>query len=110
MNMAQSMMKEKHRSNEYWGDVVTCSVYILSRTPIKSVKDRVAQQAWSGKCSSISHLRIFGCVAYAHVPKELTRKLDYRSHKCIFVEFDTERRHHWSWYTQICVDQCKHLL
>ena len=59
MNMARSMMKEKHLSNEYWGDDVTCSVYILNRIPMKSVKDRVPQQAWSGKCSSISHLRIF---------------------------------------------------
>ena len=30
MNMARSMMKEKHLSNEYWGDVVTFSMYILN--------------------------------------------------------------------------------
>ena len=39
MNMARSMMKEKYLSNEYWGDVFTCSVYILNRIPRKSVKD-----------------------------------------------------------------------
>ena len=74
MNMAQSMMKEKHLSNEYWREVATCSVYILNRSPMKSMKDQVPQQAWSGKCSSISHLRIFGCVAYVQVPKEMRRK------------------------------------
>ena len=79
MNMARSMMKEKHLSNEYWGDAVTCSVYILNRSSMKSVKDRVPQQAWSGNCSSISHLRIFGCLAYAHVLEEMRRKLDERS-------------------------------
>ena len=84
MNMARSMMKEKHLSNEYWGDIVTCSVYILNIIPTKSMTDRVPQQAWSGRCSNISHLRIFGCVAYAHVPEEMRIKLDDRSHKCIF--------------------------
>ena len=38
MNMVQNMMKEKHLSDEYWGDV-TFSVYILNRSPTKSVKD-----------------------------------------------------------------------
>ena len=56
MNMVQCMVKEKHISDEYWGDDVTCSVYILSKRPTKSVKDRVPHQAWSGKCSSIAHL------------------------------------------------------
>ena len=69
-------MKEKHISNEYWGDAVTCLVYILNINPTKSMKDRVPQQAWSGKCSSISHLIIFGCVAYACVPEEMRIKLD----------------------------------
>ena len=41
MNMARSKMKEKHISNEYWGDVVTCSVYILNRSPMKSMKVEV---------------------------------------------------------------------
>ena len=79
MNMAQSMIKEKHISNEYWGDTVTCSVYILNIIPTKSVKDRVPQQAWSCNCSNISHLRIFGYVAYVHVLEEMRRKLDDRS-------------------------------
>ena len=25
---------------------------------------------WNGKKSSLSHLRVFGCDAYVHVPKE----------------------------------------
>lgn len=41
MNMAQSMLKEKHLRNEYWREAVSCVVYILNRSPTKSVKDRV---------------------------------------------------------------------
>jgi len=37
---------------------------------------RVQEEAWSGMYCSISHLRVFGCVAYAHMPKELRGKLD----------------------------------
>jgi transposase InsO family protein len=36
MDMAQSMLKEKHLSNEYWGDEVLCSVFILNRSLTKT--------------------------------------------------------------------------
>ena len=36
---------------------------------------------------SVSHLKNFGCVAYAHVPNELRKKLDKKGQKCIFVGY-----------------------
>ena len=56
------------------------------------MKDRVPEEAWNGKSCHISHLRIFGCVAYAHVPKELRKKLDDRSEKCIFIGYSEESK------------------
>ena len=35
---------------------------------------------------------MFGCVAYAHIPKELRRKLDDRSQKCIFVGYSEKSK------------------
>ena len=64
MNMARSMLKEKHLPNEYWGEALACLVYILNRSPTKSVKSKVPQEAWSGRSCSVAHLRIFGCVVY----------------------------------------------
>jgi hypothetical protein len=49
------------------------------------VKNHVPKEAWSGKSCSVFHLIIFGCVAYAHVPKEMRIKLDDRSEKRILV-------------------------
>ena len=76
MEMARSMMKAKHLPNEFWAEVVACAVYILNRCPTKSVKDKVPQEAWSNKKHNVSHLRVFGCIAYAHVPTENGKKLD----------------------------------
>jgi hypothetical protein len=86
------MLKENHLPNEYWSNLVVCSVYILNKIPTKSVKNQVPQEAWSGKNNNISHLRIFGCVAYAHVPKDMRRKLDDISEKCVFVGYNEESK------------------
>ena len=46
------------------------------------------QEAWSGAKPTISHLRVFGSIAYAHVADELTTKLDDKSKKYVFVGYD----------------------
>jgi len=74
MEMARCMLKEKHLSNEYWVEVVACSTYIMNRCPTKSVINMILEEAWSGIKHNVAHMRVFGCVAYAHVPNEWRKK------------------------------------
>ena len=38
------------------------------------------------------HLRVFGSIAYVHVPKEKQRKLDAKGEKCILVGYSDEQK------------------
>jgi hypothetical protein len=87
MNMARSLLNAKKISNEYWGEAVACSIYILNLSPTSGVKNQFPQKSWSGMKSSVSHFKVFGCVSYAHVPKEMRIKIDDRSEKCIFIGY-----------------------
>ena len=40
---------------------------------------------------SVSQLKVFGCVAYAHVPDELRKKLD-KGQKCIFIGYSEDTK------------------
>jgi len=62
-------------------------VYILNRCPTKSLKNSVPEEAWTGRKPDVSHIRIFGCVAYANVPNKLRQKLDNKYKKCIFLRY-----------------------
>ena len=84
MEMGRNMLAAKHLPNEYWGEVVATAVYIMNQCLTKSVKNKVPQEAWIGMSHSVSHLKVVGCVAYAHVPVELRRNLDKKGKKCIF--------------------------
>ncbi|KAK8934097.1 hypothetical protein KSP39_PZI014574 [Platanthera zijinensis] len=92
MNMARSMVKEKGLPKMFWAEGVQCAVYLLNRCPTKSVKFMTPFQAWSGWKPSVKHLRIFGCVAHAHIPDQRRKKLDDRSEKCIFVGYAPESK------------------
>jgi hypothetical protein len=49
------------------------------------------EEAWSGHKPSVTHLRVFGCVAYAKILDARRTKLDDKSKKCIFIEYGDRR-------------------
>lgn len=40
----------------------------------------------------VEHLKVFGCIAYAHIPKENRNKLDGKGEKCIFIGYSDESK------------------
>jgi transposase InsO family protein len=92
MEMALSMLTTKHLSNGYWDEAVATTVYILNICLTKSVKNKVPQEASTTSKHNVAHLKVFGCVTYAHVPDELRRKMENKGHKCIFVGYSEETK------------------
>eukprot|EP00253_Pinus_taeda_P033255 PITA_33255 len=92
MDMARSMLKGKHLPNDYWDEAVNSVAYILNRCPTKAVMNRVPEEAWSGRKQGITHMKFFVCVAYAHIPDQLRRKLDNKGEKCILIGYSEESK------------------
>ena len=44
------------------------------------------------KKPNLAHLRVFGDIAYVHVPKEKRRKLEVKAEKCILVGHSDEQK------------------
>ena len=45
---------------------------------------------WLGKNISYSHLHVFGCKAFVHVPKDERSKLDAKTKPCVFLGYDQD--------------------
>ena len=59
------------------------TVHIHTLSPTLALKDKVPYHAWTKRKPDVSHLRIFGSIAYANIPKKLRgRKLGVTSVKC----------------------------
>ncbi|GAB2278278.1 hypothetical protein Dimus_039278 [Dionaea muscipula] len=87
LDMARSMLKAKKMPNCFWGEAVSCAVYLLNRSPTKSLQNVTPEEAWGGYKPSVKHLRIFGSIAYAHVPAATRTKLDDRAEKTILIGY-----------------------
>ena len=61
------------------------AIYIINRTLIVAVHNVTPEERYNGKKPDLSHLKVFGCIFYVHVPNELRTKLDAKAEKCIFL-------------------------
>ncbi|KAA0039323.1 copia-type polyprotein [Cucumis melo var. makuwa] len=92
LHMARSMLKCKKMPKKFWAQAVECVVYMSNRSPTRSLWKKTPQQAWKGRKPSIGHLRVFGCMAYAHIPDQKRGKLDDKSEKNVFVGYDASSK------------------
>jgi len=65
-----AMLNEKNLPNYFWAEVVATTVYIMNRTPTTIVHGMTPEEKCTCKKPNVSHLRVFGCIAYVHVPDE----------------------------------------
>jgi hypothetical protein len=70
----------------FWGDAALMAVYILNRSPAKALNGRMPYEAWHGRKPTVSHLWVFGCLAFG---KEFGHigKLDDRSTPGVFIGY-----------------------
>ena len=60
------------------------AIYVLNRVPFKTIPT-ASYEIWHGKKLSLNHLRIWGCPA--HVKRQQTDKLEFRSFKARFIGY-----------------------
>jgi hypothetical protein len=86
------MLNEKNLPNYFWVKAIATIVYIMNRTPIATIHGMTPEEKFIGKRPDVSHLRVFGCIAYVHVPHERRLKLDPKVEKCIFIGYSLKQK------------------
>jgi transposase InsO family protein len=88
VSMARSLLKSMGVLAKFWGEAVTTAVYLLNRSPTKSVKGMTPYEAWHGNKPSVGHLRTFGCVAHVKKVGPGITKLSDRSSQMVFIGYE----------------------
>jgi hypothetical protein len=87
-----AMLNEKNLPNYFWIEAVATVVYIMNRTPTSTIHGMTLEENFIGKKLDVSHLRVFGYIAYMHVPDEKRSKLNPKVEKCIFIGYSLEQK------------------
>ena len=90
MEMVRSMLIDSQLPQKFWAEALSTACYLKNRSPARALDGMTPYEALTGRKPDVSKLRIFGCICYAHVPKDERQKLDSKSKECVFLGYGTE--------------------
>jgi hypothetical protein len=92
MEAMKAMIHNQYLPMYLWAEAAMTTVYIHNRIPHRVIENKTPDEMFSGDKPEVSHLRIFGCPIYVHIPKDKRKKLDLSVKKGTFVGYsDTSK-------------------
>ena len=91
VEMTRAMLLDAKLSHEFWAEAVSTAAYLRNRCPTTAVQT-TPHEAWHGHKPSVKHLKVFGCTAYVHIPKDERGKLDSKTRKCILLGYGSVQK------------------
>ena len=88
----RAMLLDAKLPQSYWAEAIATANYLRNRSPTSAIDGMTPHQAWYGRKPGAEHLRVFGCAAYTHVPKDERGKLDSKTKRCILLGYGSVQK------------------
>ena len=82
-----AMLSGSGLPKQFWAEAASTFIY-LSNYCMNTTSKITPFELWYGKTPDVSHLQVFGCLVYIHVPKEKRQKLDPWATKGVHLGYD----------------------
>ena len=96
LEIARSLLFSAHMPKYLWDEAVRTASHLINRLPSSVLNGRIPYEVLSTHVSipSFHNLpaRVFGCVAFVHIPQNQRTKLDARALKCVLVGYGTHQK------------------
>ena len=87
------MLSHAKLPNQFWAEQLMIAIYAINLSPWGDIPQKV----WLGKEVSYKHLKVFGCRAFVHVPRDERSKLDSKTKQCVFSGHPNEQFGYRRW-------------
>jgi hypothetical protein len=87
MEAVKTMIHDQDLSMCLWEEAAMTVVYVQNRLSHSALGFKTSEEMFTGKKLEVSHLKIFGCPVFIHIPKEKRNKLEPSGKKGIFVGY-----------------------
>ena len=67
------MLATSKMQHRFWEDAMATSCYLQNRTPHCALQGAIPFTLWYGQSPDVSHLKVFGAVAYTYYIQSKTR-------------------------------------
>ncbi|GFT96109.1 retrovirus-related Pol polyprotein from transposon TNT 1-94 [Trichonephila clavipes] len=92
----KTLLKSSEVPYKFWGEALLCFTYAWNRICHKD-SNKTPFEKYSGRKPSVLHLKPFGCLAYAGVPKQIRKKFDMRAKMGIMMGYAQRTKGYRIW-------------
>ncbi|GFT50349.1 retrovirus-related Pol polyprotein from transposon TNT 1-94 [Trichonephila clavipes] len=92
----KALLKSSEVPHKFWGEALLCFTYAWNRICHKD-SNKTPFEKYSGRKPSVLHLKPFGCLAYAGVPKQIRKKFDMRAKMGIMMGYAQRTKGYRIW-------------
>lgn len=86
--LARALIIDADLPKSFWAEAISTAVYVRNRAPTNAHKEvTTPYQKWYHCRPDISNLRVFGSLAYTHIPDQLRQKLDDKAEVMMMVGY-----------------------
>jgi hypothetical protein len=87
MEAVRTMIHDQDLPMCLWVEATMAAVYVQNRLSHSALGFKAPKEMFTGKKPEVSHLKIFGCLVFVHIPKEKRNNLEPFGKKGIFVGY-----------------------
>ncbi|KAH9716240.1 hypothetical protein KPL71_021389 [Citrus sinensis] len=103
MDKVRSMMIQAKLPKNLWAEILNTTRYLVNLSPSTAIEFKTPFELWYGKQASYRDLKVFGCLAYAHISQG---KLAPRALKCVFIGYPEGTKGYKLWCTDLSPPRC----
>src|SRR6266540_5709751 len=92
-----AMLYEAQLPPLLWGEALATQIHVWNCLPMSSLKGMTPYEAWFKQKPDVSHLRVWGCLAYVFIQKDKRRSLQPHMEKCVFMGYPSGYKG-WKFY------------
>ena len=87
MEAIKAMIHDQGLPMHLWAEAARTAMYVQNISPHRVLGNKTPEEMFVGEKPEVSHLKIFGCPVYVHVPREKRSNLEPSGKKGIFVGY-----------------------
>jgi hypothetical protein len=95
---ARCMLENAKLPKQFWAEAVRTANHIRNNSTCKPCGNKTPMELWTDYTPNVSYFKIFGCTAYANIPKaQQLGKYGARAVKTIFLGYPDDRKGYRLW-------------